>query len=298
MKNITCIIIIPFLLSGLELDEWSLPHENRFVSHQIEFTDMVGFESLIPFRERTYPHNQYRPDAGLSTANSQISACEHFTSELAQVFEENRADIEVVGYILDRLKSLGCLESDADLRMIQARYDELYAAHESGKNQHLGSKEEVSQLVEKGDFEGAVRLLKTAAHMEQEEVKKAQHYYQIATIQAGELGQIDAARGNALRAARLDSSSGKHFILLGDIYARMVGTCGEGWQQRLVVLAAIEKYEYARRIDQSVAEVAARRVSNLSGALPLREEGLLRKVLQGEKILAECVNETVTVRFK
>ncbi|SEJ14311.1 hypothetical protein SAMN05192553_102602 [Cyclobacterium xiamenense] len=225
--------------------------------------------------------------------------CEYYTQELEELYTTNIDDFETVAYILEQLKSLGCLETDPTLKMIQAQYDLLQAAIKPEAERDPLSNSEVDQAIQEGNYHEAIRLLNVAMDGETDGFKKGMYSFQIASIQYKELGLFEQARNNARRAAELASDFGKTYLLLGDIYLKMSRNCGESWQESLAVLAAIEKYEHARNIDTSVVIEANRRILNLMGSLPLREDGFRRSVNPGDKVFVRCgIDETITIRFQ
>lgn len=240
--------------------------------------------------------------SSVSEVEDEIFDCDYFKQELLPEFEEDKDNIEVVRYVLNKLKTQGCEETDADVVRIQSTYDALYAARAEeyeAEKRRLNPAYDASKMVEEGNFSGAVNRYQEAIDGETDDDKKAQYYYQMATIQSGKLGQTGKARTNANKAASLKSGWGKPYILIGDIYGRMSRNCGDSWQQRLAILAAIDKYRYAKSIDASVTDDANRRIGNYNSSLPLREEGFQRGVDAGAKVKVGCgIGETVTVRFQ
>ena len=74
---------------------------------------------------------------------------------------------------------------------------------------------------------------------------------------------------------------------------------GDDWNQRLAIIAAIDKYQYARSIDSEVAGDANERISKYQSSLPDLSEGHMRGVKEGAKETVGCwIGETVKVRFK
>lgn len=240
--------------------------------------------------------------ASVAKVADKIFDCAYFKAELLPSYEENKEDIEVVRYVLEKLKTQGCEEADADLSRVQATYDRLYearAAEYEAERRRLNPAYDAKLMVDDGDYTGAINRYQEAIDAESDDTKKAGYYYQIATIQSGKLGQNGTARTNANRAAQLNPGWGKPIMLIGDIYSKMGRGCGDSWDQRLAILAAIDKYQYARSIDPEVADDANKRINNYSSSLPLREEGFQRGVNPGDKVSVGCgIGETVTVRFQ
>ena len=65
------------------------------------------------------------------------------------------------------------------------------------------------------------------------------------------------------------------------------------------VLAAIDKYAYAKSIDSEVAEDANSKIARYSAYKPEKQDGFMRGVSEGSSITVNCwIGETVRVRFK
>jgi len=216
-------------------------------------------------------------------------------------FEENKENLEVMRYIVKKLKEQGCPENDEDIAMVQAQYDAVYATKSKEQEEQRRKQNplyDASLMVDEGNFTGAIKRYQDAIEGAEDDEKKAQAYYQIASLQLGKLKQYGAARQNANKAASLNSGWGKPIMMIGDIYARLGSSCGDSYQQRLAVLAAIDKYNYAKRIDGSVAGDVNRRIANYRGSMPIKSEAFQRGDEAGKRIKVGCgIGETVTLRF-
>lgn len=289
--------LIKYLFSSGKLDK---AQAREFYDKAIQMAD-YNIENNETYKQY-YESGKANLVASVSEVEDEIFDCAYFKEDLLPEFEKNSEDIDVVRYVLEKLKAQGCEETDADVARIQTKYDALYAsraAEYEAEKRRLNPAYDASKMIEEGNFSGAVNRYKEAIAGESDDMKKAQYYYQMATIQSGKLGQNGAARTNANKAAGLNKSWGKPYILIGDIYGRMSRNCGDSWQQRLAILAAIDKYRYAKSIDAESAADANKRIGNYSSSLPLREEGFQRGVNPGDKVKVGCgIGETVTVRFQ
>ncbi len=257
--------------------------------------------------EKGGPYKEYY-ESGLANMSSSISEiesevfdCEYFKNNLLPRYEENKDDFEVVSYVYKKLTDEGCEESDPDVQMVKQRYDEMYevlAAEQEAERRRLNPAYDANELYKEGNYEEAVKRYKEAINKADDDTKKAQLLYQMASIQSGKLGQTSRALSNARQAASLNEGWGKPYILIGDIYARLSRGCSDSWEQRLAILAVIDKYRYARSVDPGVAGEANRRIANYSGSLPDKEEAFMRKVKAGDRVRVGCIGETVTVRFQ
>ncbi len=89
----------------------------------------------------------------------------------------------------------------------------------------------------------------------------------------------------------------RHDRVIGDAYAKMGRNCDD-WTSRLAVLAAIEKYSYAKSIDSEVADDANRRIGQYSGSIPTQQDAFMRGLKEGQAVSVGCgIGETVTLRF-
>ena len=233
----------------------------------------------------------------------EIFDCEYFKKKLLPSYEENPEDLEVIKYVYVTLRDRGCEESDPVIAELKGKYEtlaaEINAKLELERRQNSPCYD-ATQLQKEGKYEEAMaRYQQCIDGGDQEGEALAQVYYSMAFIQTWELGQYQSARANARKAASLKEGWGKPYILIGDMYSKTTRSCGDDWASRLAVLAAIEKYAYAKSIDPEVADDANKRIGNLSGARPDGQEGFMRGVKAGQKAKVPCwIGETVTIRFK
>ena len=265
-------------------------------------TDMAeqAIEKAGPYQEY-YESGLANMSNSISEIESEVFDCDYFKKNLMPRFEENKEDFEVVSYVYNKLTSQGCSETDPAVQQVKKRYDEMYAvlaAEQEAERRRLNPAYDANELYKEEKYEESVARYQEAIDKESEADKKAQLLYQMASIQSGKLGQTSSALANARRAAALNAGWGKPYILIGDIYARLSRSCGDSWQQRLAILAVIDKYSYAKSIDPDVAGEANRRIANYSGSLPDKEEGFMRKVNEGDRVAVDCLGETVTIRFQ
>ena len=239
--------------------------------------------------------------AAIKEYEDQIFDCEYFKQQLLPTFEDNQDDLKMLLYVVAKSKAQGCDVNDPFVQKVQARYDAVYASRVEQREQERRENDPTfaaRECYEAEDYNCAVEEYEKAIELLDSDDKKAQVYYQIASIQNAKLGQYGAARANANRAADLKSNWGKPYILIGDIYGRMSRNCGDAYDQRLAVLAAIDKYAYARSIDSESASSASSRIANYSGSMPIKADAFSRGHKEGQSLKVGCgINETVTLRF-
>jgi len=131
------------------------------------------------------------------------------------------------------------------------------------------------------------------------DVYKRQDYkFRIASIQFRKQKKYSAARASAIEAAELRPNWGRPWMLIGDMYATSSRGCGDSWNQRLAVLAAIDKYAKAKSVDPSVASEAGSRIGKYNNLRPDAEMGFMQGHSAGDVLSVGCwIPEKVKLRF-
>ncbi len=155
------------------------------------------------------------------------------------------------------------------------------------------------KLYDAGDYQGAINKYKEAIANEPDASKQAGYQFSMASILFRKLKKYSEARSNAREAAKKRPGWGRPYMLIGDMYGQSARNCGDSWNQRLAILAAVEKYNYAKSIDPEVAQEAGERVSKYRASMPDQSEGFMRGVKAGQTAKVGCwIGETVKVRYK
>ena len=230
-----------------------------------------------------------------------IFDCNYFVDKLRPEYDADPDNPDVIKKVLAILKGQGCEPG-------VALYDELdnkwkqYAAAENARiqaefeanNPGVAAK----SLYDSGDYSGAANKYKEAIEKESDPERKASYLFSLASIQFRKLDQYSAARNSAREAANLKPGWGRPYMLIGDMYGSSARSCGDAWEQRLAILAAIDKYSYAKSIDAEVAEEAQERLNKYYSSMPSKDEGFMRGVKEGQSVTVGCwIGESVKVRF-
>ncbi|MDH3651481.1 MAG: hypothetical protein OEQ53_17495 [Saprospiraceae bacterium] len=239
-----------------------------------------------------YESAKARMLAKFSEIESDIFDCDYFKSKLEPQYNEKPDDPDVVKYVYNKLLQEGCDKTDPLLAKLKTEY-ERYA---EGENSRIQAEFEANnpgvvanRLYREGDFEGAIDKYATALEGETDPDKRAQYYFNIASIEFRKLGRLQSARSSALKAAELRSGWGQPYLLIGDIYAKAAKSCGgDAWGQRIVILAALDKYLYARSIDGAVQEEANRKIGIYSSNKPSKDDAFMRGFKAGQEISTGC----------
>lgn len=238
--------------------------------------------------------------AKVKEVETDLFDCEYFKEQLLPQFEADPENLEVINAVYQRLIAQGCDESDPLVVQLKSNYDRIYATVQEEYEAQLRAENpayDASKCEEEEDWDCALSRYQEAADAEDDVEKKGNYLYRIAALQMRN-GQLASARASANRAAAARPGWGKPYILIGDIYSRMGRNCGDSWSQRLAVLAAREKYRYARSIDSGVSGDANTRIGRLNGSLPTAEEAFSRTLSAGDRVTVGCgINETVTLEL-
>lgn len=284
-----------------------------YTSKQINREEVIQvydqMESIIDHNiENNATYAQYYKDVQAIVTNNfkdvagEVFDCAYFKKRLLPKYHENPEDIEVIKYVYKTLSAQDCEENDPEMVELKTKYEVVAKAINDSLEIIRRAESAIydaTKLQQEGKYKEAVSRYQQSIDEAEDDETKAQAYYSIAFIQTWQFKQYQTARSNAQKAAGLKSGWGKPYILIGDMYAKSSRSCGDDWNSRLAILAALAKYRYARSIDPEVADDANSRIGSYAKARPEKQEGFMRGVSAGQKAKVGCwIGETVTVEFK
>jgi hypothetical protein len=240
-------------------------------------------------------------NATFSQIERDIFDCAFFVKKLKPDYDADPDNPEVLKKTLAILKGQGCEPGEPFFDEVDAKWKK-YAEEENARIQAEFEKNNpgvaAKKLYDEGDYQGAIDKYQEAIDGEEDPEKQASYLFSMASIQFRKLKQYSTARSTALQAAKLKSGWGRPYMLIGDMYGSSARNCGDDWNQRLAILAAMDKYSYAKSIDPEVAEEANTRISKYRSAMPSQNDGFMRGVNAGQTIKVGCwIGESVKVRY-
>ena len=246
------------------------------------------------FKEQ-YQQSKESMNGVFATIENFIFDCAYFYDRLVPEYKANPDDRQNYLNVYTTLVKRGCDKDDPILAEIAAK-DRVYQMAELRENNKGYA---ANELYKSGDYNGAVSKYTEAIAEETDPAKQAKMYFSVASIQFRKLKSYGPARESARKAASLDSSFGKPYELIGDMYATGARNCGsKSWDNSLAVLAAIDKYKQAKSVDPSLASSVNKKINNYSASKPNKEEGFMQGVKAGSSAKVPCwIGETVTVRY-
>lgn len=249
-----------------------------------------------------YESAKARMQLAYKDTESGIFDCDYFKEQLIPLYEANKDSLDILKYVYLKLVAQGCDTTDTKIQEIQSTYETLAAAINAEiREEFLNNNPAVwaNDLYKEEKFDEAIAKYEEAIEKEEDPTKQGEYYFSIASIQFRKLGQKSTARATAYKAAELKPNWGRPYLLIGDMYASSTSCRNDNFGKGLIVLAAINKYAYAKSIDEDpeVAEDANRKIGLYNGSIPLKEEAFQRGHNDGARLSTGCwIGETVTLR--
>ncbi len=236
--------------------------------------------------------------ATFSVIENDIFDCAYFKNKYLPQYKADPNNREVYREVYKYLVRGGCDKSDPLVYEIFLK--DSIATMEEFKLTNPGFF--ANELYKQGDYSAAIEKYKEAIGNETDNEKLGSYYFSIASIEFRKLDRFSSARTNALQAAKLRPNWGQPYLLIGDMYAASSSSCGSNSIEKgLAVLAALDKYAYAKSIDSDpdVQSDANSKIARYSAYKPDQGEAFMMGIKEGDTKTVPCwIGETVKVRFK
>ncbi|MEY3369154.1 MAG: hypothetical protein RI973_2309 [Bacteroidota bacterium] len=246
-------------------------------------------------------------NATFAQIEDEIFDCNYFKAKLEPDYRKNENDSEVLKFIYNKLVSKGCPETDPLVQELKVRYEKIVAEENAVKLAAYYAENPGDYgiaLFKEGKYTEALNKFEEGIAKEKaggnDNEKLANYYFYMASIEFRQLNRYSAAREDARAAARLKPGWGQPYMLIGDMYAQTSNSCGsDAFDASLAILAAIDKWSYAKSIDSSVASEANSKIGRYNNYYPDKGEAFMRKINEGDSVSVPCwIGETVRVRLK
>ncbi|HMQ06847.1 MAG TPA: tetratricopeptide repeat protein [Saprospiraceae bacterium] len=221
--------------------------------------------------------------------------CEYYSGKYYTLFEENPEDCEIIDLAYGRLLRGGCLMDDIRVVTLkEAKETTCYTPPPPP-----GPLKLAFDAYNGGRYREAIRYFNEFVENTDDDERKARYLLLIAKIYYRDIKDFPTSRTYALRAASLKSNWGEPYMLIGKLYASSGPLCGtgRGWNSQVVTWPAIDKFEYARSIDPSVAGEANALIRQYSQYMPGSEDVFQRLLRVGDTFRVECwIQENTVIR--
>jgi hypothetical protein len=243
---------------------------------------------------------QQAKDAMLATFSlieRKIFDCNYFKAKYIPIYKADPDNREVYRDVYKQLVLGGCDKSDPTVYEIYLK-DSL-ATMEEYKTTNPGFF--ANELYKMGKYNDAIEKYREAISQETDKEKLANFYFAIASIEFRKFDRYSSARSNALTAAKMKPNWGQPYLLIGDMYAASSSSCGkDAFEKGLAVLAALDKYAYAKSVDSDneIQSEANTKIAKYSQYKPDKGEAHMMGIKEGEARTVPCwIGETVKLRF-
>ncbi len=208
--------------------------------------------------------------------------CDFIENKLGNKLAETPEDLQLAKKIMGLSLSASCTDNPVFLQAAKTVQEKEPTA---GIAKIIAVKSSADE-----DYETADKYYTQALELAEEDTKKADIHYDMATMYR-KRGQRSTARNHALEAASLDPSRKEAYKLVGDMYLNSAEECRKGEnrvEDRAVYLAAYEMYRKAG--DAAMMEASR-------AQFPSMEEMFELDMKEGETVNVGCwINETVTLQ--
>ncbi|MEM9545154.1 MAG: hypothetical protein AAGA77_04235 [Bacteroidota bacterium] len=220
--------------------------------------------------------------------------CDYYADKYYYRFEEDPTNCDMINLVGRRLKRGGCEETDGRLIAVTEAYKEhCYEAPEKGD---VGKGNEAYR---NGQYREAIGHYSTHISKITDPMEIAKFEHRISQIYYRDLKDFPKSRTHALKAAEQRPNWGEPYILIGKLYASSGPLCGSGtgWNSQVVTWAAVDKFQYAKKIDPSVAAEANKWIKTYSQYMPKKEDIFQRRIKAGDTFRVPCwIQENTKVR--
>ncbi len=222
--------------------------------------------------------------------------CDYYSKKYIPVFQADSTNCETINLVYRRLVRGDCDFSSTDLASVKYAKDNTCYTPPPAP----GELRQAYDAYNAGNYTKAIDHFENYVNNSDDPEKKAKFLLVIAKIYYGDIKNFPKARNYARQAAEQKPAWGEPFILIGKLYASSGPLCGPGtgWDSQIVTWPAIDKFEYAKKIDPSVSTEANKWIATYKQYMPSKEDVFFRPdVKVGGSFKVRCwINETTTVR--
>jgi len=288
-------VINPFTALLTELHDSNLvsDEEAKAYAEQIRAIITHGLENCkAPYCERWQIVAEYAPVRleYFETVKG-FYDCEYYVNKYYPIYQANPDSCELTREIMSRLSWGECKAGNP-------AYDELKAKLDGPCKYEFAGPAGVGILcLQEGDYDCAIENLLLAAEQEDKSVRKSELLLLVAKIYYVHKKNYSQARAYAQQAADMRPNWGEPYILIGRMYASSGPLCGpgRGWDSQVVVWAAVDMWQKAKRIDPKVAREAQKWINEYSQYMPKREDIFQRGLQEGDSFYIGCWIQRSTI---
>jgi len=265
--------------------------EEAFEKGQISQADYENRKARLAqdtARSMQFINNYERTLKNIENTFTPFAPCHVLEQVYSNKFEQSKDNLTHLKKMLTTLNKGGCTKSQIFADML----DIVHRAEPNAQTANLMGYYSLNN----DDYDLALEFFKEAIELFETNEQKVDPWYMIALVNQIK-GNYQEARNAALQVIKLKPSSGKAFMLIGDLYAASGNRCTSDDTLPLDYnWAAADKYIRAAAVDASVADQAREKRSKLR--FPSEQDKFQRGFTNpGAEYRVGCwIQETTTVR--
>ena len=157
---------------------------------------------------------------------------------------------------------------------------------------------EIARLnVEGKQAREAEKYYNEAINLESDVLKRANYFYELASITYSEFKNPTQAKSFINKALEENPNLGRAYKLLGDMYANERNCGADDFEKKTVYWAAVDKYIKAKQVDPELEESMNSLINTYSQYFPTKEDVFFHDLKVGESFTVGCwINERTTIR--
>ena len=221
--------------------------------------------------------------------------CNYYTEKYYNLYTAYPDSCEIINLAYARMLRGNCLETDAKLLELKnVKTKKCYEAPPA-----LSCAAQGNEHYSQGKYSKAIDSYLDCVESATENEAKAKYLILIAKIYYRDLKNYTKSRKYALDAARLKSSWGEPYMLIGNLYASSGPLCGpgRGWESQVVTWPAIDMWTKAKNVEPRLSGEANQLIARYKQYMPKKEDIFFRGVKAGDSYFVPCwIQESTTIR--
>lgn len=247
-------------------------YRDQFINDCTTASGYLNVQANNPSNKNAKVAGQQRDYVDGLFAQSGAASCEKLDELYAKVVTDNVNNLEMLGKIITLYKRVNCNESEVYFAASKAAHD-LQPTEESAAGC-------AKMCMKKEDWDGAINYYEEALSLITEEVDedKADYLYNIAFIKYTHQKKYAESRTYARRSLEVNPNQGRCYMLIGFCYAASKPYSEQEYAAKAQILnktvfwAAVDQFVRAKQVDESIAELASKYISEYSKYFPTKEE--------------------------
>ena len=214
--------------------------------------------------------------------------CQQLEAIYGPKVEENKENLDYLKKVVGVMHMLKCTESDVYFAASEYAHAIAPTAESAVGCAH--------RYLKRDDMDKALAFFEEAISLDSSDVKKADHYYTMASIYSAK-NQYSKARSLCNQSLSLNPNKGENYILIARMYAQSTKWSDEQLKNQCTYFLVIDKLNQAKRVSPELAEEVNKQIATYKQHTPEAADLFMLGLKQGDAIKIEgWINETTTIR--